>query len=336
MIKLVVFDFDGTIADSSPGIFATAKHTMEKLGYHEDYPVETMRRFVGPPLRDCFSIAFSLDESLLDKAVEIYREEYHRDGMYRMSLYPGMKETLIALKERGYKLGVASNKGEATLRSCLGNLCVLDLFDSVHGSSRAVKLTKGDIINLVVSDLGYDKDSCLMVGDTENDRIGAEEAGVAFLGVSYGFGFEKSAERAESPSAILAHIGGKMVEKIETKNAPSAIGPYSQAVKANGMIFASGQIPIDPVAGTVVEGSAAVQAEQCFRNIKEVLKAAGSDISKVVKATVFLKDMNDFAAVNEVYAAAFEGAPVLPARSAVQVGRLPKDVSVEIEVIALQ
>ena len=126
-----------------------------------------------------------------------------------------------------------------------------------------------------------------------------------------------------------------MIERIETKSAPAAIGPYSQAVKANGMVFASGQIPIDPSTGSIVEGNAADQAKQVFRNINAVLSAAGSDITKVVKATVFLKNMDDFAAVNEVYAEAFASAPVLPARSAVAVQKLPKDVQVEIEVIAL-
>ena len=126
-----------------------------------------------------------------------------------------------------------------------------------------------------------------------------------------------------------------MIERIETKAAPAAIGPYSQAVKVNGMIFASGQIPIDPSTGNIVEGNAADQAKQVFRNINAVLSAAGSDITKVVKATVFLKNMDDFAAVNEVYAEAFASAPVLPARSAVAVQKLPKDVQVEIEVIAL-
>lgn len=126
-----------------------------------------------------------------------------------------------------------------------------------------------------------------------------------------------------------------MIERIETKAAPAAIGPYSQAVKVNGMIFASGQIPIDPSTGNIVEGNAADQAKQVFRNINAVLSTAGSDITKVVKATVFLKNMDDFAAVNEVYAEAFASAPVLPARSAVAVQKLPKDVQVEIEVIAL-
>lgn len=126
-----------------------------------------------------------------------------------------------------------------------------------------------------------------------------------------------------------------MIEKIETKKAPAAIGPYSQAVKVGSFIFASGQIPVNPETGLVIEGTTADQARQCFKNISAVLSEAGTDLTKVVKATVFLKDMNDFVPVNEVYAEAFASSPVLPARSAVQVAKLPKDVNVEIEVIAV-
>ena len=123
------------------------------------------------------------------------------------------------------------------------------------------------------------------------------------------------------------------MESIQTAHAPEAIGPYSQAVKANGMIFCSGQIPLDPATMQVVEGDASAQAERVLRNLKAVLEAAGSSLERVVKTTVFLADMNDFAAMNEVYAAFFGNNR--PARSTVQVARLPRDVRVEIEVIAL-
>ena len=123
------------------------------------------------------------------------------------------------------------------------------------------------------------------------------------------------------------------MERIQTAHAPQAIGPYSQAVKANGMIFCSGQIPLDPVTMQVVEGDASAQTERVLRNLQAVLEAAGSSLERVVKTTVFLADMNDFAAMNEVYAAFFGNNR--PARSTVQVARLPRDVRVEIEVIAL-
>ena len=124
-----------------------------------------------------------------------------------------------------------------------------------------------------------------------------------------------------------------MREIVSTKDAPQAIGPYSQAVKANGFVFTSGQIAIDPSTQQVVAGDVAVQTERVLRNLSEILEAAGSGLGKVVRSTVFLKNMNDFAAMNQVYGKYFSSAP--PARSTVEVARLPKDVLVEIDVIAL-
>ncbi|KAI8087381.1 endoribonuclease L-PSP [Thamnidium elegans] len=121
--------------------------------------------------------------------------------------------------------------------------------------------------------------------------------------------------------------------RVHTDSAPAALGPYSQAVKANGLVYTSGQIPILATTGEIVEGGIQEQTKQVLINLTEVLKAAGSDLEKVVKTTVFLKDMNDFVAMNEVYATFFSTHQ--PARSTVQVARLPKDVSVEIECVAL-
>ena len=123
-----------------------------------------------------------------------------------------------------------------------------------------------------------------------------------------------------------------MKEIISTPNAPAAIGPYSQAVKAGNLLFISGQIPLDPTTGTVVEGDVPVQATRVLENVKAILTEAGATFDNVVKTTVFLKDMNDFAAMNAVYGQYY--AENCPARSAVEVGRLPKDVLVEIETIA--
>lgn len=124
-----------------------------------------------------------------------------------------------------------------------------------------------------------------------------------------------------------------MIESIRTDRAPQAIGPYSQAVKANGMIFASGQIPLDPETMQIVDGDIRAQTERVLANIRAVLEAAGTSPDRVVKTTVYLIDMNDFAAMNEVYSAFF--ASNRPARSTVQAARLPRDARVEIDVIAL-
>lgn len=124
-----------------------------------------------------------------------------------------------------------------------------------------------------------------------------------------------------------------MREIISTKQAPQAIGPYSQGVKANGLVFVSGQVAIDPATQQVIEGDVAAQTDRVIRNLSQILEAAGSRLDNVVRSTVFLKNMSDFAAMNAVYGKYFQSSP--PARSTVEVARLPKDVLVEIDVIAL-
>ncbi|KAG2204372.1 hypothetical protein INT46_001539 [Mucor plumbeus] len=121
--------------------------------------------------------------------------------------------------------------------------------------------------------------------------------------------------------------------RVHTDSAPAAVGPYAQAIKANGFVYTSGQVALNPATGKVVEGEVKEQTKQVFLNLIEVLKAADSSLEKVVKTTVFLRDMNDFAAMNEVYGSFFPTHQ--PARSAVQVARLPLDVAVEIECVAL-
>ena len=124
-----------------------------------------------------------------------------------------------------------------------------------------------------------------------------------------------------------------MRQIIKTEDAPGAIGPYSQAIVAGGFVFLSGQIPLDPATGQFVEGGIAEQTEQVLRNLSKVLEAAGTSIARVVKTTVFLADMGDFAAMNEVYGRFFVENP--PARSTVEAARLPRDARVEIDLIAL-
>ncbi len=124
-----------------------------------------------------------------------------------------------------------------------------------------------------------------------------------------------------------------MIESVATDRGPKAIGPYSQAIRANGFVFLSGQIPLDPSTQQVVEGDAATQTQRVLENLKGVVEAAGSSMQRVVKTTVFLADMNDFAAMNDVYARFFVTHP--PARSTVEVSKLPRNVRVEIDLIAL-
>lgn len=125
-----------------------------------------------------------------------------------------------------------------------------------------------------------------------------------------------------------------MKHVVKTDKAPQAIGPYSQAVEVNGMVYTSGVVPIDPATGNVVEGDIKIQATRVFDSMKALLEAAGSSCEDVIKTTVFIKDMNDFAALNEIYAEYFTGD--FPARSCVEVARLPKDVLIEMEAVAMK
>jgi 2-iminobutanoate/2-iminopropanoate deaminase len=120
---------------------------------------------------------------------------------------------------------------------------------------------------------------------------------------------------------------------VQTESAPKAIGPYSQAIVANGFVFCSGQIPLDPVTGNIVEGDVTAQTQQVLKNLSAVLQAAGADLKRVVKTTVFLQSMGDFAAMNAVYATYFTENP--PGRSTVEVAKLPRGALVEIEAIAV-
>ena len=123
-----------------------------------------------------------------------------------------------------------------------------------------------------------------------------------------------------------------MREAVFTSAAPAAIGPYSQAIRAGSLLFVSGQIPLDPDTATLVEGDITVQTHRVFRNLAGILEAAGSSLDRVLRATVYLADMNDFTAMNDVYATYFTSPA--PARSTIQAARLPKDARVEIDVIA--
>ena len=124
-----------------------------------------------------------------------------------------------------------------------------------------------------------------------------------------------------------------MKERVQTDGAPKAIGPYSQAIKVNGLVFCSGQVALDPATGQVIAGGIREQTERVMQNLKAVLEAAGSSLDQAVKTTVFLADLADFDEMNKVYGGFFNEPP--PARSTIQASRLPKDVRIEVDVIAL-
>jgi 2-iminobutanoate/2-iminopropanoate deaminase len=137
----------------------------------------------------------------------------------------------------------------------------------------------------------------------------------------------------KAPQHVHAEEGFMSKDVIRSDHAPLPIGPYSQAIRAGGVVYLSGQIPLDPATGQVVTGDIKMQTRQVLKNLTAVLDAAGSSIDRVVRTTVYLKDMNDFGAMNEEYGSVFRELP--PARTTVQVARLPRDALVEIDIIAL-
>ena len=205
MHNTVIFDMDGTLINTSKGIFATANHTMRVLGM-EELPESQLRKFVGPPLPACFRIACGLDEDLIETACKIYREEYLKGNMYLGEVYPGIVDLLDILKEKGITLGVATLKTENMAFEILKKKGLLPYFKSVKGADVEDKLTKAQIIKNVLVDLNIKEYSTvMMVGDTPHDGDGAVTVGVDFVGVDWGFGYHKG-HKIEAGPFILGTI----------------------------------------------------------------------------------------------------------------------------------
>lgn len=210
MIKAVLFDFDGTIADSSEGIMSCALKTVETIGLDTSiYTKEYLKRFIGPPLRDCFRLTFGVEEEKIEYCVKKYRELYNSSGMFQMGIYDGIVPLLKKLREENIKTAVATNKMEELAVRCVKNLSLTSLFDTVSGPVKDGSITKSEVIMNAIKRLGVEKEEVLMVGDTTNDERGAKEIGVTFLAVSWGFGFNKETREVnivDKPSEILKFV----------------------------------------------------------------------------------------------------------------------------------
>ncbi len=212
----ILFDLDGTLMNTSPGIFDTANYTMEQLGLPR-VPEVQLRKFVGPPLAECFRVACNLDESLIGQACDIYRVRYDSTGRFMASVYDGIFDVLDTLKGRGNKLGVSTLKLERLAKEVLEYFKLASYFDIIVGADAQGKRTKADIVDLSVAQLGnVPYESAVLVGDTPHDMIGAQTAGVDFLAVDYGFGFAPGTDlsgqprfigMAANPSQILTYLG---------------------------------------------------------------------------------------------------------------------------------
>lgn len=211
--KTIIFDLDGTLADTSEGIYNCIRYAQEKMSL-PPISSEQMRSHIGPPMHESYERNFHLTGLDLEKAIGYHKEYALTKGLFEASLYEGIPELLSRLKESGCKLAVATLKYEETAQKMLSFLNVAPYFDVICGALSDVKLTKAQLLEKCVDLCQGEKSTALLVGDSSYDALGAREAGIDFLGVTYGFGFTNKQEVdefpnvgcAESPTEILAHI----------------------------------------------------------------------------------------------------------------------------------
>lgn len=216
MIKAVIFDLDGTLLDTGKGVVKSVKYTIQqmKLPSLSQSELET---FVGPPIKNKLQQTFDLTEEQAVEGMNIFRNHYGKEDIYIAEPYAGIEELLGMLKRDGYKLGVATYKREDQAIKLLEKMQIADFFDVIHGADPEGKMSKADVINKSLLDLDCDSQEAVMVGDSDNDAIGAATAGMHFLGVTYGYGFKSEADVAKHVNIGSVADCSEIFEKIPKK-----------------------------------------------------------------------------------------------------------------------
>lgn len=205
--ELILFDLDGTLLDTSPGIFNSVRFAEQQLGF-SPIPDEQLRVFVGPPPKQMYQKVYGVNEETAAKATGFHRQYSREKAIYEATVYPGMKETLAALQQQGYKLGVATLKGQKIAEKVLEIHGLAAYFQAIVGMDEAESFTKCKTIQVAMEQTNT-TGNVLMVGDSEYDYVGACEAGIDFVGAVYGFGIAAADKRfplIDTPKGLLNRI----------------------------------------------------------------------------------------------------------------------------------
>jgi len=195
-MKAVLFDLDGTLLNTTEGILESVRYVIGKFGLKEK-PYDILLRFVGPPIQNSFAKYFNFSAEESQKAADLFRSYYKENALFKAKPYPGVFDVLGKLKKNDIIIAVVTYKREDYARTILEHFGIMQFCSSIHGADNHNVLTKAEIVSNCIHELGVEKKNVLLVGDTEYDAIGAQQAGVSFLGVTYGFGF-KSKENVDT------------------------------------------------------------------------------------------------------------------------------------------
>ena len=190
---LVIFDVDGTLLDTSEGVLSSVKYTIERFGF--DMPDDKqLRTFIGPPIQRSFANTFGLSGDIIQEMTAVYRDRYKGDDLIKAVPYEGIYECFDSLESNGIKTAIATYKRDDYAQRIMKHFHFDDHTKIIHGADDKNKLSKSDIIEICINESGIPKEKVLMVGDTDNDAIGAEGIGVDFIAVTFGFGFKPGEE----------------------------------------------------------------------------------------------------------------------------------------------
>jgi phosphoglycolate phosphatase len=214
MNKAILFDLDGTLLNTSEGILDSVRYTLSVLSL-PDLSDEILLKFVGPPIQHSLKQYAGLNNEQAQYGTNIFREYYKSKALFKACLYPGIKEVLISLREMGVHVGVATYKREDYAIELLQHFGIAEICHVIHGADNENKLTKSDIVELCIKELGQDRNDVILVGDTKHDAKGANDAHVGFIAVTWGFGYKDVNESIEYPCKAVVSTTNELKSVIE-------------------------------------------------------------------------------------------------------------------------